>query len=128
MLRILFAWLVIACWCQTADAANFNNPQSMLSLDSDVVFAVSDSASIRGDEEWVYSADVIDRSPSQYLHFKVRVYNQLAITSIDDRKLGACIGWTLCKGSDDIVEAFRRADKALYVAKDKGRNLIVPAL
>ncbi|APE01302.1 hypothetical protein BM526_05150 [Alteromonas mediterranea] len=77
MLRILFAWLVIACWCQTADAANFNNPQSMLSLDSDVVFAVSDSASIRGDEEWVYSADVIDRSPSQYLHFKVRVYNQL---------------------------------------------------
>jgi diguanylate cyclase (GGDEF)-like protein len=54
--------------------------------------------------------------------------NQLAIASIDDRKLGACIGWTLCKGSDDIVEAFRRADKALYVAKDKGRNLIIPAL
>lgn len=54
--------------------------------------------------------------------------NKLTIASIDDRKLGACIGWTLCKGSDDIVEAFRRADKALYVAKDKGRNLIIPAL
>lgn len=54
--------------------------------------------------------------------------NQLDIASLDDRKIGACIGWTLCKGSDDIVEAFRRADKALYVAKDKGRNLIVPAL
>lgn len=59
------------------------------------------------------------------LHYAI---NQLTIASIDDRKLGACIGWTLCKDSDDIVEAFRRADKALYVAKDKGRNLIVPAL
>ena len=57
-----------------------------------------------------------------------RAINQLVIASIGDRKLGACIGWTLCKGSDDIVEAFRRADKALYLAKDKGRNLIIPAL
>lgn len=77
MLRILFAWLVIACFCQTANAANFNDPQSMLSLDSDVVFAVSNSAELTGDEQWFYSADVIERSPSQYLHFKVRVYNQL---------------------------------------------------
>ena len=77
MLRILFAWLVIACFCPTANAANFNDPQSMLSLDSDVVFAVSNSAELTGDEQWFYNADVIERSPSQYLHFKVRVYNQL---------------------------------------------------
>jgi diguanylate cyclase (GGDEF)-like protein len=77
MLRILFAWLVIACVCQTANAANFNDPQSILSLDSDTVFAVSNSAELTGSEQWFYSADVVDRSPSQYLHFKVRVYNQL---------------------------------------------------
>ena len=77
MLRILLAWLVIACLCHTAGAANFNNSQTMLSLDNDVVFAVSNSATITGEEEWFYSADVIDRSPSQYLHFKVRIYNQL---------------------------------------------------
>ena len=77
MLRLLLAWLVMACCCQTANAANFNNPQTMLSLDSNVVFAVSDSATIRGNEEWLNNTDVINRSPSQYLHFKVRIYNQL---------------------------------------------------
>ena len=102
MLRLLFAWLVISCFCQAAYAANFNAPQSMLSLDR---------------EEFAKQLKVIHHAISQ-----------LSIASIDDRKLGACIGWTICKGSDDIVEAFRLADKALYVAKDKGRNLIVPAL
>lgn len=77
MLRILFAWLVIACVCHTANAASFNDPQSMLSLDSDTVFAVSNSAELTGSEQWFYSADVIERAPSQYLHFKVRIYNQL---------------------------------------------------
>ncbi|WP_334018831.1 diguanylate cyclase [Alteromonas sp. S015] len=77
MLRLLLAWLVMACCCQTANAANFNNPQTMLSLDSNVVFAVSDSATIKGNEEWLNSTDVINRSPLQYLHFKVRIYNQL---------------------------------------------------
>ncbi|GFD68178.1 diguanylate cyclase [Alteromonas sp. KUL106] len=77
MLRLLLAWFVIACFFRTACAANFNDPQTILSLDNDIVFAVSDSAALTGDEQWFYSDNIIDRSPSQYLHFKVRVYNPL---------------------------------------------------
>ncbi|WP_394222039.1 diguanylate cyclase [Alteromonas gracilis] len=54
--------------------------------------------------------------------------NSLAIDAMGKRQLGACIGWTVCEGSGDIAEAFRRADKALYEAKHKGRNLIVSAV
>jgi diguanylate cyclase (GGDEF)-like protein len=53
--------------------------------------------------------------------------NTLVVSELKGKRLGACIGWTLCRGPDDIVGAFRRADKALYKAKDEGRNLIIHA-
>lgn len=53
--------------------------------------------------------------------------NGLSLTELRDRKVGASIGWTMCTGSNAIVDAFRRADKALYTAKNKGRNCIIRA-
>lgn len=53
--------------------------------------------------------------------------NALRIEALQGRTIGASFGWTLCESSSDIVCAFRRADKALYTAKDKGRNVIIKA-
>lgn len=53
--------------------------------------------------------------------------NGLSLTELRDRKVGASIGWTVCTGSNAIVDAFRRADKAFYTAKNKGRNCIIRA-
>ena len=53
--------------------------------------------------------------------------NALCIEALQGRTIGASFGWTLCESSSDIVCAFRRADKALYTAKDKGRNVIIKA-
>lgn len=59
------------------------------------------------------------------IHKKI---NALNINQLKGLKIGACIGWTLCKEADDIVHAFRRADKALYQAKDTGRNSIIASV
>lgn len=51
--------------------------------------------------------------------------NELAIAELPDQQVGVSIGWSSCTTSDDIVDAFRRADNALYAAKDRGRNVIL---
>lgn len=69
-----------------------------------------------------------DSKASEFYQVLAKVHhniNTLVVDELEGKRLGACIGWTLCNGPDDIVDAFRRADKALYKAKDKGRNLII---
>lgn len=51
--------------------------------------------------------------------------NDLDIKQLHGRKVGVSIGWSQCLSADDIVDAFRCADNALYAAKDKGRNVII---
>ncbi|CAD5260771.1 conserved membrane hypothetical protein [Alteromonas sp. 38] len=54
--------------------------------------------------------------------------NALSLQQLSGLKIGACIGWTICKNATDIVHAFRRADNALYKAKDAGRNRVIAAV
>lgn len=55
------------------------------------------------------------------------VINSLVIDEVKGRPVGVSIGWAHCHCADSIVDTFRRADSALYRAKDKGRNLIIGA-
>jgi len=53
--------------------------------------------------------------------------NALVFKAHPKIRIGACIGWTMCHSASQIVKSFRRADRALYQAKDDGRNLIIYA-
>ena len=57
------------------------------------------------------------------LHVKI---NQIVITDYQDIHVKTCIGWVISDGNETIGEYFRRADKALYQAKEQGRNQLVP--
>lgn len=56
------------------------------------------------------------------LHLKI---NQIIIPGYDKIRVKACIGWVITDGNETISEYFRRADKALYKAKEQGRNQLV---
>jgi diguanylate cyclase (GGDEF)-like protein len=55
-----------------------------------------------------------------------RQVNEIVITGYDNIRVRACIGWVVSDGNETISEYFRRADKALYQAKEQGRNQLVP--
>jgi diguanylate cyclase (GGDEF)-like protein len=57
------------------------------------------------------------------LHLKV---NQIIIPDYEKIQVKACIGWVISDVDETISECFRRADKALYQAKEQGRNQLVP--
>jgi diguanylate cyclase (GGDEF)-like protein len=57
------------------------------------------------------------------LHQKV---NQIVIPNYEKIQVQACIGWVISDVDETISECFRRADKALYQAKEQGRNQLVP--
>jgi GGDEF domain-containing protein len=54
-----------------------------------------------------------------------RTINSLVINDVEGIHVGVSIGWAHCINAESIVDTFRRADSALYRAKDKGRNLII---
>ncbi|GFD87995.1 hypothetical protein KUL152_02210 [Tenacibaculum sp. KUL152] len=54
-----------------------------------------------------------------------RTINSLVINDVEGIHVGVSIGWAHCSNAESIVDTFRRADSALYRAKDKGRNLII---
>lgn len=69
-------------------------------------------------------------SPDKFADTLLSVHkaiNALAFKAHPKIRVGACIGWTMCNSGAHIVRSFRRADKALYQAKDEGRNLIIYA-
>jgi len=69
-------------------------------------------------------------SPEKFADILVRIHkaiNELVFNTHPEIRVGACIGWTMCNNASHIVRSFRRADKALYQAKDEGRNLIIYA-
>lgn len=53
--------------------------------------------------------------------------NKITLDDYPDVQVKACIGWVICKRNESISECFRRADKALYQAKEQGRNQLVSA-
>ena len=56
-----------------------------------------------------------------------KTINSLVINDVKGKHVGVSIGWAHCSNAENIVDTFRRADSALYRAKDKGRNLIIGA-
>lgn len=80
-----------------------------------------------GEEFAIIARDMNDNRFYMTLHSIHNSINELSITEIEDRKVASSIGWTMCTGPIDVVDAFRRADKALYTAKNKGRNRIIRA-
>tara|TARA_R110002167_G_scaffold331490_1_gene538171 strand:- start:10664 stop:12367 length:1704 start_codon:yes stop_codon:yes gene_type:complete len=57
------------------------------------------------------------------VHIKI---NKIIIPGYEKIQVKACIGWGISDGKESISECFRRADKALYQAKEQGRNQLVP--
>lgn len=51
--------------------------------------------------------------------------NTTTIVAYPSIKLGACIGWVSCPKVEEVIEAFKQADQALYQAKLKGRNKVI---
>ena len=92
-----------------------------------------------GGEEFAIIRRIEDKKPecgqledakqafAQLLNRVHKEINLIEIDELDNRKLGSCIGWATCSDANYIIETFRRADNALYTAKDNGRNLIVSA-
>jgi diguanylate cyclase (GGDEF)-like protein len=56
------------------------------------------------------------------LHIKI---NQIVIPDYNKIQVKVCIGWVISDGHETISECFRCADKALYQAKEQGRNQLV---
>jgi diguanylate cyclase (GGDEF)-like protein len=52
--------------------------------------------------------------------------NHIVIPDYEKIEVKACIGWVISDGNETISECFRRSDKALYQAKEQGRNQLVP--
>lgn len=80
-----------------------------------------------GEEFAVIARDMDDNGFYMTLHTIHDSINALSLTEIGDKKVAASIGWTMCTGPTDVIDAFRRADKALYTAKNRGRNRIIRA-
>lgn len=92
-----------------------------------------------GGEEFAIIRRIEDKNPeygqvedakrafAQLLNRVHKDINLIEIDELDNRKLGTCIGWATCRDANHIIKTFRRADNALYTAKDNGRNLIVSA-
>jgi diguanylate cyclase (GGDEF)-like protein len=51
--------------------------------------------------------------------------NTTTIARYPALKIGACIGWVVCDKAEQIIEAFKQADQALYEGKQKGRNKVI---
>lgn len=74
---------------------------------------------------------IVQRQPEQSefetvlkeLHQQI---NKIVIPGHEKIQVKACIGWVISDGKETISEFFRRADKALYQAKEQGRNQLVP--
>ena len=76
-----------------------------------------------GGEEFVILLPTASLEQATYLAEKLRVY----IQDLDLDKLGqisASFGVTLVKEGDDMEDVVDRADKALYLAKESGRNCV----
>ena len=80
-----------------------------------------------GEEFAIIARDMNDNRFYSMLNNVHDGINRLSLTELGNKKVGASIGWTMCKGPTDVVDAFRRADKALYTAKNNGRNQIICA-
>tara|TARA_R110002012_G_scaffold58092_3_gene150694 strand:- start:541 stop:1707 length:1167 start_codon:yes stop_codon:yes gene_type:complete len=81
-----------------------------------------------GEEFAIIQQNVSEQHFSDTLADIHKQINTLSLQQLSGLKIGACIGWTICTDAADIVYAFRRADKALYKAKDAGRNRIIAAV
>lgn len=51
--------------------------------------------------------------------------NTTTIASFPALKIGACIGWVSCHKAEQVIDAFKQADQALYEGKLKGRNKVI---
>ena len=80
-----------------------------------------------GEEFAIIARDMDDNTFYNMLDKVHDGINGLSLTELGGTTVGASIGYTVCSGPTDVVDAFRRADKALYIAKNKGRNCIVRA-
>ena len=76
---------------------------------------------------------IIERN-AQHHSFQARLQkvhegiNNLKIDEHPELKIKACIGWSMCKNKDHVGHSFRKADQALYKAKEEGRNQIFSEL
>lgn len=80
-----------------------------------------------GGEEFAIVQRQPDKSKFESLLKKLhKQINQIVIPEYGEIQVKACIGWVISDADESISECFRRADKALYQAKEQGRNQLVP--
>lgn len=130
-------------------AARFHHPFSCLMLDIDHFKAINDNcghaagdevlkriANVLGDlvrktdhigrlggEEFLVLAPETDRTQAITLAERIRIGIQSAgIESIGERRISASIGIAGLHNEESLEQLIRHADKALYTAKDAGRN------
>lgn len=94
------------------------------------LFGVDDAIGRMGGEEFAVLAHTDDDcAPSMIAEAIREVISSLQIPFGEVRiPLTASIGFTSVTSNDDLDAAFGRADRALYRAKEEGRNRAVPAL
>lgn len=93
-------------------------------------FGGEEFAIIRRIEDKIPEYGQVEDAKQAFAQLLNRVHkeiNDIKLDALDGREVGACIGWATCSDANHIIETFRRADNALYTAKDNGRNLIVSA-
>lgn len=79
-----------------------------------------------GGEEFAIVAMHPERASfEKCLHEIHRQISEITLKDFPDVTVSASIGWVISEQDESISECFRRADKAMYLAKDQGRNRIV---
>jgi diguanylate cyclase (GGDEF)-like protein len=78
-----------------------------------------------GEEFAIVSKNTVPQDFETSLKSLHAYINTTTIARYPALKIGACIGWVACDKAEQIIEAFKQADQALYEGKQKGRNKVI---
>lgn len=79
-----------------------------------------------GGEEFAYlSVNMVHQAVQLQIDDIHKRISQLSIADYPDLEVKISVGWVMANEDESIGESFRRADKALYHAKENGRDQII---